>query len=80
LLVSLLFFNSFRGRARESQRIFMTDNRYPRYRVSVIKGDGARVLITHKDGYEETWVGFATEVEAEAWIAKQMAKKPQCKS
>jgi hypothetical protein len=55
----------------------MTSNRYTKYRVFVIKGHGASVLIIHKNGQEETLVGFATRDEAEAWILKKMAKQSQ---
>jgi hypothetical protein len=58
----------------------MTGDRYPRYRVFVVKRHGASVVITHRDGHEETWVGFATEDQAEAWVVKKMAKRPQSKN
>jgi hypothetical protein len=58
----------------------MISNRNPRYRFFVVKGHGVSVVITHRSGREETWVGFATREEAEAWVAKKMAKTPQCKT
>ena len=53
----------------------MISNRNPTYRFFVIKGHGASVVITHNDGHEETWVGFATKDEAEAWVAKQKSEE-----
>jgi hypothetical protein len=55
----------------------MSSNRYPRYKVFGAEGESAYVLITYKDGHGETWVGFATEEEAEAWVAQHKEKPPQ---
>jgi hypothetical protein len=68
------------GRARESRRILMSSTRYLTYRFFVVKGHGASVVITYGSGREETWVGFATREEAEAWVAKKMAKRPENKN
>jgi hypothetical protein len=55
----------------------MTNSHHAKYRVLEIKRHGASVFITHKDGSEETWVGFYDRDQAEAWIAKEVAKQSQ---
>jgi hypothetical protein len=58
----------------------MISNRNHRYRLFLIKGHGAAVVITNKDAHVETWVGFATQDQAEAWVANEIAKRPQGKN
>jgi hypothetical protein len=53
---------------------------YPKYKIIPLQDGGAYVLITHKDGLQETWVGFAARDDAEAWIAEKKAKLPQSKT
>jgi hypothetical protein len=38
---------------------------------------GWRVLVIRKNGHQETWLGLNTKGEAEAWVAKQIAKRSQ---
>jgi hypothetical protein len=58
----------------------MSSTRYLTYRFFVVEGHGVSVVITHRSGREETWVGFATREEAEAWVVKKMAKRPENKN
>jgi hypothetical protein len=56
---------------------FMTGNHYPQYEIFPVKSGGWYVLIIREDGQEENWVGFASKAEAQAWINKEIAKRPQ---
>jgi hypothetical protein len=59
---------------------------YPNYEVLTYKilppehDLGWRVLVIRKNGYQETWLGFNAKGDAEAWIAKQIAKRSQAKT
>jgi hypothetical protein len=65
--------------------VFMTGH-YSNSEVSTYKilpperGAGWCVLVIRKDGHQDTWLGFNTKGEAEAWIAKQIAKRSQAKT
>ena len=48
------------------------------YEVLLIKRHGTHVFVVGKYRHREIWVRFGSQVEAKAWIAKQLAKqKPQ---
>ena len=50
---------------------------YQRCKVLPLKDGSAYVMIVRKNGFEETWVGFATKDEAEAWIVNKMGQHPK---
>ena len=54
----------------------MSGNHHPEYKTCVAEDGSAHVLIIHEDGREDTWVGFASESQVEAWITEEKAKQP----
>jgi hypothetical protein len=61
-----------------SWRTFMTS--YPKYKVGRLPSGEAYVVVTRKGRQHETWFGFNTEEAAQAWIAKEIAKRRQSKT
>src|SRR5262249_25656193 len=55
---------------------FMSGGHCRKYKILQVGiGAGWSVLVTREDGFQNTWLGFETKGQAEAWIAKEIAKR-----
>jgi hypothetical protein len=55
---------------------FMSGGHCRKYKILPVGiGAGWSVLVTREDGFQNTWLGFETKDQAEAWIAKEIAKR-----
>jgi hypothetical protein len=53
---------------------------YPKYKIGKLPNGEAFIVVTRKGRQHETWFGFITEEDAQAWIIKEIAKQRESKT